>query len=95
MMLSNSTSIPKNIGNKRKLRVKHSNTRHYTTNRNQTTSGTVESMKRPKASPDKNTIIYRHPLGDVVIPTTQCRKHDEFGEIIYITMPRIEFLQKP
>jgi len=95
MMLSNSTSIPKTIGNKRKLRVKHSNTRHYTTNRNQTTSGTVESMKRPKASPDKNTIIYRHPLGDVVIPTTQCRKHDEFGEIIYITMPRIEFLQKP
>lgn len=94
-MLSNSTSIPKTIGNKRKLRVKHSNTRHYTTNRNQTTSGTVESMKRPKASPDKNTIIYRHPLGDVVIPTTQCRKHDEFGEIIYITMPRIEFLQKP
>lgn len=95
MMLSNSTSIPKTIGNKRKLRVKHSNTRHYTTNRNQTTSGTVESMKRPKASPDKNTIIYRHPLGDVVIPTTQCRKHDEFGEIIYITMPRIEFLQRP
>ena len=95
MMLSNSTSIPKTIGNKRKLRVKHSNTRHYTTNRNQTTSGSVESMKRPKASPDKNTIIYRHPLGDVVIPTTQCRKHDEFGEIIYITMPRIEFLQKP
>lgn len=95
MMLSNSTSIPKTIGNKRKLRVKHSNTRHYTTNRNQTTSGTVESMKRPKASPDKNTIIYRHPLGDVVIPTTQCRKHDEFGEIIYITMPRIEFLQQP
>lgn len=94
-MLSNSTSIPKTIGNKRKLRVKHSNTRHYTTNRNQTTSGTVESMKRPKASPDKNTIIYRHPLGDVVIPTTQCRKHDEFGEIIYITMPRIEFLQRP
>ena len=95
MMLSNSTSIPKTIGNKRKLRVKHSNTRHYTTNRNQTTSGTVESMKRPKASPDKNTIIYRHPLGDVVIPTTHCRKHDEFGEIIYITMPRIEFLQRP
>lgn len=95
MMLSNSTSIPKTIGNKRKLRVKHSNMRHYTTNRNQTTSDTVESMKRPKASPDKNTIIYRHPLGDVVIPTTQCRKHDEFGEIIYITMPRIEFLQKP
>lgn len=95
MMLSNSTSLSKTIGNKRNLRVKHTNARHYTTNRNQTTSGTVESMKRPEASPDKNTVIYHHPLGDVVIPTTQCRRHDEFGEIIYITMPRIEFLQKP
>ena len=95
MMLSNSTSLPKPICNKRKLRIKHSNTRHYTTTRTKTTSGSVESVKGPEALPDKNTIIYRHPLGDVVIPTTQCRKHDEFGEIIYITMPRIEFLQKP
>lgn len=94
-MLSNSTSLPKTIGNKRKLRVKHSNTRHYTTNRTKTASDSVGSMKRPEASPNKNTVIYRHPLGDVIIPTTQCRKHDEFGEIIYITMPRIEFLQKP
>lgn len=95
MMLSNSTLLPNSTGNKRKLRVKHSNTRHYTTNRTKTASGSVESMKRPEASLNKNTVIYRHPLGDVIIPTTQCRKHDEFGEIIYITMPRIEFLQKP
>lgn len=94
-MLSNSTSLSKTIGNKRKLRVKHSNTRRYTTTSRQTASDPVESMKRPEASPDKNTIIYRHLLGDVVISTTQYRKHDIFGEIIYITMPRIEFLQKP
>lgn len=95
MMLSNSTSLPKTIGNKRNLRVKHTNARHYTTNRTKTASDSVRFTKKPEASPDKNTVIYYHPLGDVVIPTTQCRRHDEFGEIIYITMPRIEFLQKP
>ena len=94
-MFSSSTSLPKSIGNKRKLRVNHSNTRHYTTNRTKIVSDPIRFMKKPEASPDKNTVIYRHPLGDVIIPTTQCRKHDEFGEIIYITMPRIEFLQKP
>lgn len=95
MMLFNSTLLLNSIDNKRNLRIKRSNTRRYTTNRTKTVSRSVESMKGPEASPDKNTIIYRHPLGDVVIPTTTHRKHDEFGEIIYITMPRIEFLQKP
>ena len=95
MMLSNSTLLPNSTGNKRNLRVKHTNARHYTTNRTKTASDSVRFTKKPEASPDKNTVIYHHPLGDVIIPTTQCRKHDEFGEIIYITMPRIEFLQKP
>lgn len=42
----------------------------------------------------ENTVIYHHPLGDIIVPTITKKKRDEYGDIIHITLPRISFLQR-